>query len=243
MLEGIGIIVGGWVVGSVVAPDIFRFAHSSRAVAATVLLSRVPAILTYNLAGVVIAKAYESSDLIGVMRASVGLGAVVVVVAGEFAINAMNLYMTGLAMVTFFDTALGVQIPRRVVTLVCAVVGSTLGAAGILSHLIKFLSALSVTFPPIAGIILCDYYLIQRFSKGLSSSKQAGRLPQEAPTWVPGTLAVWLASCLIGLFVTSGMPSMDSFLGAAILYALAGAVGALRAVGVAHVDQGDSSAV
>lgn len=242
LLQGTGIVVGGWVVGSVISADLFRFSHSSKSVGAAVLLSRVPAILTYNLAGVVIAKAFDSSDFIAVMRASVGWGAVVVVVAGEFAINAMNLYQTGLAMVAFFETTVGVQIPRPMVTLVCGVLGSALGAAGILSHLERYLGLLSVIFPPIAGIMLCEYHIVQHFSKELAGSIQLGGLPTDSPTWVPATLAVWLASLLLGFLIDAFIPSLETFFLAALLYALAAAGGALRGVGTTPLVSEDKAA-
>eukprot|EP00931_Biecheleriopsis_adriatica_P119322 TRINITY_DN94559_c0_g1_i1.p1 TRINITY_DN94559_c0_g1~~TRINITY_DN94559_c0_g1_i1.p1 ORF type:complete len:490 (+),score=52.37 TRINITY_DN94559_c0_g1_i1:42-1511(+) len=219
--DGTGLIVGGWIVGAVVSADTFRWSHSCRDVVVAVWLGRVPALLIYNMAGVLIATAYGSSDFIALMRSSVGWGAVVIVIAGELAVNSLNLYITGLATVNFFDTVLGWKIHRRVVTLVCSIIGSALGAAGLLSHFVEFLTVLSVVFPPIAGIILCEYCCVKRFRANLDASRQSGALPQEAPRWMPATLIVWLSASLLGWYIEAGIPCLYSFFGAAVLYAFA----------------------
>jgi len=238
ILDGTGLVVGGFAVGSAISADMFRFSRSGWGVGVAVLMGRVPALMVYNMAGVVVALAYGSSDLIDLMRASVGWAAVVVVVAGELVINATNLYGTGLAVVAFFDTALGLKIPRRAVTLVCGVLGSALGAAGLLSHFVDFLGVLSVTFPPIAGILLCEYFCVRKFRKDLDSSRKLGSLPSKAPGWVPATLAAWLGASLLGWFIKAGIPCLYSFFGAAVLYALAAWLGALRTCGVTPTESG-----
>jgi len=237
LFDGIGLIVGGFAVGATVCADMFRFSRSSTGVAAAVLLGRMPALVLYNSAGVLIALAYESSDLIALMRSSVGWGAIIIVVAGELVINATNVYFTGLAVVAFCDTALGFQISRRSVTLICGILGSTLGAAGLLSHFVDFLCVLSVTFPPIAGILLCEYCCVRQFRKDLDSTRKSGVLPSEAATWVPTTLVVWLAASLLGWFIKVGIPCLYSFFGAAILYAFAAWCGALRSCGITHTER------
>lgn len=237
LLGGTGLIVGGWIVGAVVSADTFRWSRSRREVVVAVWLGRVPALLIYNMAGVLIATAYGSSDFIALMRSSVGWGAVVIVIAGELAINAVNLYITGLAAVAFFDTVLGWKIYRRAVTLVCSVIGSALGAAGLLSHFVEFLTVLSVVFPPIAGIILCEYCCVKKFRASLDTSRKLGALPEEAPRWVPATLIVWLSASLLGWYVKAGIPCLYSFFGAAVLYAFAACCGALRSCGEAAMQQ------
>lgn len=231
LIDGVGLVVGGWIVGAVVSADIFRFSRSGCAVASQVLLARTPSLVLYSLAGALVAHTYHTADIIHIMHESVGWAAVVVVVAGELVINCANLYIAGLAVVSFCDVMLGCNVARSVVTLVCGIVGGVLGAAGILSHFINFLSVLSVTFPPVAGIVSCEYFAVRAFSGSLDDTRRAEDVPKEAYMWVPAALVAWVAAALLGYFVPWGFPSLYSFFGAAVLYALAGGIGALRSFG------------
>merc|ERR1739845_214066 len=121
--------------------------------------------------------------------------------------------------------------PRRVVTLACGIIGSSLGAAGLLSHFIDFLIVLSVTFPPIAGILLCEYFFVRQFRRDLDNTRKLTVLPETTPDWVPATLVVWFVASLLGWFIEVGIPCLYSFLSAAMLYALAAWCGALRSCG------------
>eukprot|EP00913_Durusdinium_trenchii_P032696 g30605.t1 len=97
--EGTNLVVGGYIVGSVIVSDAFRFSRSKRQVVSQVLLPRSLAIIGYMLAGVQMARMCGTDDVIQIMKRTVGLWAVVVVVAGEMVINCTNLYFSGLALV------------------------------------------------------------------------------------------------------------------------------------------------
>ena len=149
-------------VGSIVVSDVFRFSRSKRAVVSQVMLPRTLSIVAYMIVGVIVARACGSEDVINIMNKSVGIGAVVIVVAGEMVINCTNLYFSGLAIVAFFDTC-GCHIPRPLVTIACGIIGSAAGAMGILKRFINFLEVLAVAFPPVAGIMCCEYFVVKAF--------------------------------------------------------------------------------
>ena len=67
---------------------------------------------------------------------------------------------------------------------------AVLGAAGILNSFTDFLVLLGVVFPPIAGIMVAEYFVAKTWRPELDSSRRAGVLPPTAPTWVPTSLAV-----------------------------------------------------
>ncbi|CAE6916544.1 codB [Symbiodinium sp. CCMP2592] len=101
LLHGTGVVVGGWVVGTTIASDVFRFARSKRQAASLVALPRSCSLAVYMVAGVLLSQAYGTDDVITIMHESVGLGAVVVVVAGEMVINCANIYSAMLGRFTF----------------------------------------------------------------------------------------------------------------------------------------------
>ncbi|MBW8871374.1 MAG: cytosine permease, partial [Leifsonia sp.] len=117
------------------------------------------------------------------------------------------------------------------------IVGSVLAAAGILAQFTGFLTILGVAFPPIAGIMVAEYFFVRRWRGDLDSTRASGRLPEHAPRIVPVTLAVWLVSSVVGYFVTWGIPAIWSLLLSIVLYTAAGKLGWVRGVGRATTIQ------
>ncbi|NED92618.1 cytosine permease, partial [Streptomyces sp. SID11233] len=73
-----------------------------------------------------------------------------------------------------------------------------------------FLNLLGVLFPPIAGIMITEYFVARVWRRDLDDSRAAGTLPERAPVWVPASLVVWLIAALIGEYVDWGLPSINS---------------------------------
>eukprot|EP00434_Breviolum_minutum_P036587 symbB.v1.2.032420.t1/scaffold3894.1/size54726/2 len=227
LLQGTGIVVGGYIVGSTVVSDVFRFSRSKRAVVSQVMLPRTLSIVTYMIAGVVIARACGSDDVITIMNTSAGMWAVVIVVAGEMVINCTNLYFSGLAIVAFLDVC-GCRAPRPIVTIICGIIGSAAGALGILKRFIFFLNLLAVAFPPVSGIMCCEYFFVKAFRANLDETRALGIMPESAPLVVPWSLVAWLVAFVLGHFLHEGTPYLYSFFGAAFLYAIGNCVGLLH---------------
>ncbi len=108
------------------------------------------------------------------------------------------------------------------------VVGSVLAAVGFLDAFTPFLIVLGVVFPPIAGIMVAEYFVVKRWRRELSESEG---LPATSPTWVPATLVIWAVAALVGYFVAVGIPSINSVVIAFVLYVIAGKAGWVRGVG------------
>lgn len=141
----------------------------------------------------------------------------------------------------FISTAFGRNLHRVTTTIVLGVVGSVLAAVGILGQFTEFLIVLSVAFPPIAGIMIAEYYFVCRWRGDLDATRDAGTLPETAPRIVPATIAVWVISALVGYFVTWGIPSLLSLFLSMALYTIAGKLGLVRGLGVAQTRQSTAS--
>jgi cytosine permease len=181
--------------------------------------------------GVLLAHATRSSDVIAIVTSSVGWVGVLVTIVGTLKINDWNLYSSGLGVVNFFGAILNRRVNRAVTTAVIGVVGSLLAAGGILDHFIGFLSILGVTFPPIAGIFVAEYFVVRRWRPELDRSRSGTEVPAESPQWVPVTLVIWLVAALVGYYVSWGLPSINSLVVAFVLYAVAGKAGWVRGYG------------
>jgi cytosine permease len=216
---GTGIVAGGLIVGAIITGDMTLGEF------------------VIGLAGVLLAHAAASGDIVAIVTSSVGFIGLFIVLTGTLKINDWNLYSSTLGLVNFISTAFGKNLHRVTTTIVLGIVGSVLAAVGILGQFTEFLIVLSVAFPPIAGIMVAEYYIVRRWRPELDATREAGTLPATAPRIVPATIIVWLVSALVGYFVTWGIPSLLSLFLSMALYIVAGKLGWVRGVGVATTRQ------
>ena len=54
-----------------------------------------------------------------------------------------------------------------------------LAAAGILGQFTDFLIVLGVAFPPIAGIMVAEYFVVRRWRRELDATRAGGTLPAD----------------------------------------------------------------
>lgn len=231
--QGTGIVAGGLIVGAIITADMTRFNRSAADVVKQTVVGVSLGEFVIGLAGVLLAHAAGSGNIVAIVTSSVGLVGLVIVLTGTLKINDWNLYSSSLGLVNFISTAFGRDLHRVTTTIALGAVGSTLAAAGILGHFTGFLIVLSVAFPPIAGIMIAEYFVVKRWRGELDATRAQGTLPETAPRIVPATLVVWGASAAVGHFVSWGIPSITSLLLSIALYVAAGRLGLVRGVGEA----------
>lgn len=236
LLEGTTLVAGGFIVGAVITPDMTRFNRSAADVVKQTVVGFTVGEYLIGMSGVLLAHAIRSDDIITIVTSSVGWVGTLVIILGTLKINDWNLYSSGLGVVNFVGTVFGRRVNRAAVTLALGVVGSVLAAGGILDSFIGFLSLLGVAFPPIAGIMVAEYFVVKQWRPDLERSRAAGTLPETAPTWVPATLVIWVVAALIGQFATWGLPSINSLVAAFVLYVVAGKLGLVRGVGTSRTE-------
>src|SRR5262249_5932652 len=96
--------------------------------------------------------------------------------------------------------------------------GTALSAAGILEHFVEFLMLLGVGFPPIAGIMVAEYYVVRRYRAELEQTRGTGALPAQGERLNPMMLLAWAAGAAAGHLVHAGIPSLSSFLCSFVSY-------------------------
>jgi cytosine permease len=234
LLDGTTLVAGGFIVGAVITPDMTRFNRSAADVVKQTVVGFTVGEYLIGMSGVLLAHAIRSDNIITIVTSSVGWVGTLVIILGTLKINDWNLYSSGLGVVNFVGTVFGKHVNRAMATLVLGVVGSVLAAGGILDSFIGFLTVLGVAFPPIAGIMVAEYFVVKQWRPELERSRAAGTVPETAPTWVPATLVIWVVAALIGYFVTWGLPSINSLVAAFVLYVVAGKLGLVRGVGVSR---------
>lgn len=231
--QGTSIVAGGLIVGAIITADMTRFNRSGKDVVKQTVLGVSLGEFVIGLAGVLLAHAAGTGNIVAIVTSSVGLVGLFIVITGTLKINDWNLYSSSLGLVNFISTAFRRDLHRVTTTVVLGIVGSILAAVGILGHFTDFLIVLGVAFPPIAGIMIAEYFIVKGWRGELDETRASGTLPATAPRLVPATLAVWAISSLFGYFVTWGIQSINSLVLSIVLYVLAGKFGLIRAVGVA----------
>jgi cytosine permease len=227
------VVAGGFIVGAVITPDMTRFNRTAGDVVKQTVVGISLGEYVIGLAGVLLAHAVRSSDVTTVVMSSVGWVGVLVILLGTFKINDWNIYSSGLGVVNFIDVVFGKKVNRGLVTLILGVAGSVLAAAGILNHFTTFLTILGVVFPPIAGIVVAEYFFVKTWRVELNGTAD---VPPAAPRWVPATLVIWAIASLVGYYVHVGIPSINSVVLAFLLYLVAGKLGLVRGVGTATTE-------
>ena len=231
--QGTAIVAGGLIVGAIITADMTRYNRSVLDVVKQTVVGVTLGEFVIGLAGVLLAHAAGTGNVVAIVTSSVGLIGLLIVLTGTLKINDWNLYSSSLGLVNFVSTAFRRDLHRVTTTIVLGVVGSVLAAAGILGHFTDFLIVLGVAFPPIAGIMIAEYFIVKQWRADLDETRALGTLPATAPRLVPATLVVWVISAAVGYFATWGIPSITSLVLSVALYVLAGKLGLVRGVGVA----------
>jgi N-methylhydantoinase A/oxoprolinase/acetone carboxylase beta subunit len=164
-----------------------------------------------------------------------------ILISATVKINNWNLYSASLGLINAVQSLTGVRLHRVAVTVGIGVLGSILATAGILSRLTDFLTLLGVLTPPVAGIMVAEYFIARRWRSALDASRKRGRLPETEPTWVPATIVLWAGAAVIGWFSERhhwpGVPALDSLLIAGVGYVIAARLGLVRGAREVPVQQ------
>lgn len=211
-------VAGGFIIGSVITPDMTRFNRSAADVVKQTVVGITLGEYVIGLIGVLLAHAVKSSDVIAIVTSTSGVVGVLILIVATLKINDWNLYSGSLGIVNILDSTFGRRVNRAMVTIVIGVLGTILSAAGILQKFVGFLIVLGVTIPPIAGIMVVDYYVLRRFRAELDESRARGGLPNALEALNPVTIVSWAAASYVGYAVHWGIPALNSLLAAAILY-------------------------
>jgi cytosine permease len=211
-------VAGGFIIGAVITPDFSRFAKNGKDVFWMTMIGTIVGELGINMIAVLMALAAKTSDVASIMMQTSGWLGALVVVASTVKINNLNLYSSSLGFTTIFDTVFNLKPNRGMVTLVIGVIGTILSVLGILDKFVSFLVLLGVLIPPVAGIMVIDYFVLKTHRKVLDESREKGALPPDTEKLSPVTLIAWAAGFAAGYFVTAGIPSINSLLVSAVVY-------------------------
>lgn len=239
------LIVGSFIAGAVVAPDMTRYNRSAADVVKQTVVGITLGQYVVGLAGVLLALAFRTSEINQIVITTSGVIGTLVIISATVKINDWNLYSGSLGIVNAIETVTGIRLNRAMVAGAVGVMGSVLAAFGILKHFEDFLVLLSVVFMPVIGIMVAEYFVVRTMVRPLSEARKAadGGFPATYPTWVPATLAIWLVSSVIGHLTADWGPGVvNGLIASFVLYAVCGKLGLTRPVGVTRTEPTAGSA-
>ncbi|MBO8167866.1 MAG: cytosine permease [Thermoanaerobacteraceae bacterium] len=211
-------VAGGFMIGAIITPDLSRYNRNVKDVFWMTFLSIFLGELLINLIAVLMAHAVKSSDVVNIMLDLGGWFAAFLVIFATIKINDLNLYAASLGVTNFFDAMFGIKVNRGLMTLIIGALGTIMSIIGILENFVGFLVILGIAVPPVGGIMVVDYYVLKRHRKVLDETRVSGKLPEKFEKVNPITLLAWGGGFLVGYFVKSGIPSLNSLIASAVLY-------------------------
>lgn len=215
-------VAGGYIVTATTTADIARYCQKSSHVFWMVTVSIIIGEFLVNGVAILIAHAMNTSDVVTIMTQSAGWLGLLAVILSAIKINDSNLYSSTLALGNAIERISGYRVSYVGLTIALGLTGTLLTIAGILEQFTHFLVLLGIVFPPIAGVILCDYFLLKNHKKELDISRQNQCLPDPSTLPAIGWYAIiaCISGVLAGLMITIGIPSLNSLLMSIMIYGL-----------------------
>ncbi|MEV4898042.1 cytosine permease, partial [Nonomuraea sp. NPDC055795] len=177
LAQGATLVAGGFIVGAVISPDMCRFNRNAADVVKQTVLGISLGEYVLALVGVLLAHALRTGDVVTIVTTTSGTVGVLVLITATAKVNDWNLYAASLGVTNTLYTAFGLKAGRAAVTVGLGVVGTALAALGMADHLVGFLILLGVAIPPIAGIMVAEYYVVRTWRAVLDTSREQGALP------------------------------------------------------------------
>ena len=207
--------VGSIIVGAVILPDITRFIRKWRGAVYAAVLTYLMVQPIVMIAGGVAADLLANDDFLEVLIVmGLSWAAFVIIIAGSWVLNTLNLYSTSLSIEATFP-----RTENRLLIVVLGAVGTVAAFLNILDYFLSFLFYLAIVFVPVAGVIAVDHFFARPsayFEDRLAAERNVS--PMALVAWAAGSIVALLgAEEVIRL---SGVAAIDAMLVSAVSYAI-----------------------
>lgn len=152
---GITIVVGGWITGAILQPDISRYAKKATDNILGVFIAMIIFSIA-NIGGVIIAKATSASNVMeGLVTLGMGTVALLIVILGQWTSNDNNLYSASLGIINIKPS-----LNKHVVSATSGVIFTIVAILGVQNYFVDFLNFLGTFLPPFGAVLITDYYFL-----------------------------------------------------------------------------------
>ncbi|ABW02645.1 purine-cytosine permease family protein [Caldivirga maquilingensis] len=223
LADAITATVGLYIAGSLIAPDITRFAKRPRdSVVAWVLHMFV--FYPFLILGAVAIVLLTGSVIIteDMLKLGMGLGILLIIVLGQWIINTVNLYSGSLS----FTNAIPIRrdyssiIVGIIGTLLAAYWGYTAGAS--LAPFESFITVLGSLLPAAGGSVFAEFFIVKPYLEGVKNPFERFKLipGKEYPELNLTGILSFAAGALAGFFLTVGIAAINAILVAFIVHVI-----------------------
>jgi len=157
-------VVGSFAAGGLVQSDITRYAKSVKDSWIATALGFLGGNVLVISSGMYMVTA-TGADNLPLSMVGIGLGALglVILIIAQWTTNDNNLYSSSLGLMQLIP-----NIKKSVLTAIMGIGATIIGAIGFYNLFVPFLIVLGNAFPPIAGVMIADYYVLkkQKYSFG-----------------------------------------------------------------------------
>ena len=209
LAAGVTTVIGAWILSTATCiADIMRYAKSTKTAVASALTGLLFGNILMIVCGAIATIAMNDYDLTNVL---LGFGlvipALILMTTNIFTTNVANLYSTSLNLANSFKAGRN----KTLIVVIAISALATLLKPYQVDFFYSFLNVLGNIVPPLAGIILADYFIIH---KGRYTSLESAAFAKwNAIPWIS-----WVVSAVLVYVIPWGLPSLNSLVLGALLY-------------------------
>lgn len=203
LLQAIGFTIGFIAVGGVISPDYNRFAATKKDAVLGSIIGIIPSALCLLAIGAILAITQGTHDIVEIFS-TLGFPflAMSILILATWTSNVINSYSSGLAFNNLFQLG---DASRSTTTLIVGLIGILLAAIGVLSQFMNFITILTITITPIAGVMISDYYISKTYQETPENFNWKG-------------IISWITGVTVMLVMTSQIKNILGIIVAALVY-------------------------
>lgn len=207
IVEGLNIVIGVVIVGTIISPDQLRYTRSLNDIVIISVIGFALISLFQQVSAGVLAMDSPSWDITEVLE-NLGFNwvAFLILLLAAWSTNVSNAYSGGLALNTVFP-----NMKRETLTIIAGLIGTAIAASGIIFKFQEFLGLLSMTISGIAGVMWVDYYILNKKSLNFKE----GTNVVAVLSWIAAFVVAFLTD-RYGIFI----PPINAIIVGGLLYYL-----------------------
>lgn len=147
MGTAISLVIGIFIVGTVLSPDIARWARTPKHAITAAFIGFFVGNSFMTIVAIFLSRIMDTDDLTNIFIAlGLGLPAIIVLTLAQWTTNTNNLYSASLGFSVVFQ-----KVPKKLITIVAGIFATLLAVFGIYDKFLSFLNIITVFVSPIGG--------------------------------------------------------------------------------------------
>lgn len=162
-MDGLAVTIGSFALGAVIAGDYSQFSRKRSDVLKAALIGIVPSGVLMISVGAILSFAYQTSDIAAVFIniTTPFIGGTVLILA-TWKTNMVNAISGGFALTNVVHIS---KEKEKWAVGVAGLIGTVLAVIGILNYFTPVMSILSAMVPPVAGVMIASYWIMNKGDK------------------------------------------------------------------------------